>query len=197
MLTPHEFEGVAEGVADRPCTRPGCGLADRHPVHAAPGRRQVGWVTPGGSLMSPLNPSAPDAWKNAPDGWTPVYVDPGAAQARTPFCVEHDTALVFGAPHRIDAPPAWYCPCDPGHSLGLLRPGLLLDLVERMERLAAGATQGEDPELYDDQGWYVDADRGCLEPDELAEPLVRACDGEVVGSFPRREDAELAALQAS
>lgn len=30
----HEFEGIAEGTADRPCTR--CGLPDRHPVHALP-----------------------------------------------------------------------------------------------------------------------------------------------------------------
>jgi hypothetical protein len=31
--TPHAFEGITAGVADRPCTRIGCGLADRHPIH--------------------------------------------------------------------------------------------------------------------------------------------------------------------
>lgn len=40
--TPHPFEGISAGVADRPCTRPGCGLADRHPIH--------GGYTAGGGL---------------------------------------------------------------------------------------------------------------------------------------------------
>jgi hypothetical protein len=39
---PHAFEGITAGTPDRPCTRPGCGLADRHPIH--------GGYTAGGGL---------------------------------------------------------------------------------------------------------------------------------------------------
>jgi hypothetical protein len=34
QLPPHPFEGITHGVADRPCTRPGCGRADRDPIHS-------------------------------------------------------------------------------------------------------------------------------------------------------------------
>lgn len=89
-------------------------------------------------------------------------------------------------------------PSSVGHSPGAaaLEPDFaawIADFADRVERLAAAATRGEDQDLVDDPGWYVDTDRGCLEADEPFEPLVRACDGEVVASCPRREDAELIA----
>jgi hypothetical protein len=210
MLTPHEFEGVTEGVADRPCIRPGCGRADRDPVHQVPTpRRQIGWVTPSGGLVT-LDQGS---WCGGPaEGWAPVYVDSGAgATAPEPVAaqpVPEPVRRAWAALLRniLILPPGDTLPAlaeavrragyelvptlqkEPARTLDLAH---LADLIEG---LAARATRGEDWEEEDDPSWYVDTDRGCLEADEPFEPLVRACDGEVVASCPRREDADLIAM---